>query len=114
MRKGPERENFHSHFECHSVCERSPRHPPKTDELAMFVLVPREAEQVLDQFQGVFLEELPHEIPLLRDIKLAIDLVPGATLTNLPHYRMNPTEHVELKRQVRLMPSLKRASSKRA
>ena len=48
----------------------------------------------------VFLEKIPDHLPPLRDIQHAIDLIPGATLPNLPHYRLNPTEHVELKRQV--------------
>ncbi|PKA50608.1 hypothetical protein AXF42_Ash013823 [Apostasia shenzhenica] len=36
----------------------------------------------------------------MRDIQHAIDFVPESTLPNLPHYRLNPTEHAELKRQV--------------
>ena len=35
----------------------------------------------------------------MRDVQHVIDLIPGA-LPHLPAYRMNPTEHVELKRQV--------------
>ena len=34
--------------------------------------------------------------------KHTIDLVQGASLSNLLYYRMNPTEHVKLKRQVDL------------
>jgi len=33
-------------------------------------------------------------------IQHAIDFIQGFTLSNLPHYRMNPVKHAELKRQV--------------
>ena len=55
---------------------------------------------ILKEFAQVFFDELPDQLPPLRDIKHAINLVPGATLPNLPHYQLNPTEHAELKRQV--------------
>ena len=62
--------------------------------------VPLEVKNLLDDFVDIVPDELPSEIPPLRDIQHAIDLVPGSQLPNLPHYRMNPKEREELNRQV--------------
>ena len=66
------------------------------------VNVPLEVENLLNDFVDMVPDELPSELPPLRDIQHAIDLVPGSQLPNLPHYRMNPKERKELNRQVGL------------
>jgi len=63
-------------------------------------LIPPEATLVIAEFADVFPEDLTDKVPPMHDIQHDIDLVSGASLFNLPHYRMNPIEHVELKRQV--------------
>jgi len=61
---------------------------------------PEEVREVLREFLDVFPFELPNALPPMCDVQHAIDFVSGATLLNLPHYRMNPSEHAELQRQV--------------
>ena len=61
---------------------------------------PEEVKSVLQEFKDVFLKELPDHLPPMRDIQHTIDFLPGATLPNLPHYRMSLAEHAELQRQV--------------
>ena len=62
--------------------------------------VPLEVKNLLDDFVDMVPDELPSELPPLRDIQHAMDLVPGSQLPNLTHYRMNPKEREKLNRQV--------------
>ncbi|XP_020678215.2 uncharacterized protein LOC110096542 [Dendrobium catenatum] len=56
-------------------------------------IYPKEIQQLLADFEDVAPTDLPRQLPPLRAIHHQIDLIPGATLPNLPHYKMSPTEH---------------------
>ena len=58
--------------------------------------IPEHIKSILEEFFEALPQDLLGELPPLRDIQHAIDLVLGATLPNLPHYRINLTEHAEL------------------
>lgn len=66
----------------------------------IFAAAPDAFHDLLNEFKDVFPDELPDGLPPLRDIQHCIDLAPNSVLPNRPHYRMSPTEHDELRRQV--------------
>jgi len=53
--------------------------------------IPSEVIPVIEKFIDVFPEDLSDQLLPMHDIQHATDLVSGASLLNLTHYRMNPT-----------------------
>ena len=54
---------------------------------------------VVDEYSGVFLEELPR-MPPNRDIEFVIDLISGTSPITKRPYRMAASELTELKKQL--------------
>ena len=62
----------------------------KTKEKQVEDIEPK-LQQLLHEFPHI--KEEPKGLPPLRDIQHHIDLIPGASLPNLAHYRMSPQEY---------------------
>lgn len=62
--------------------------------------MPSGINKLLFGFSDVALEELYNDLPSMRAIQRAIDLILGSQLPNLPAYRMNSSEHINIKWQV--------------
>ncbi|KAF5448338.1 hypothetical protein F2P56_028883 [Juglans regia] len=63
-------------------------------------IIPTEFTKMLGKFHDIMPDEMPRQLPPLREVQHAIDLLPSSSLPNLPHYRMSPTENEELNRQI--------------
>nr|GFB00750.1 reverse transcriptase domain-containing protein [Tanacetum cinerariifolium] len=63
-------------------------------------LIPDLVQPLLSQFQDVFFDDIPTDLPLMRDIQHSIDFIPGSTILNKLAYRMHPKEFEELQKQV--------------
>ena len=57
---------------------------------------PIELAELLKEYQDMMPTKMPSQLPPMREISHAIDLIPGSSLPNIPHYRMSPTENEEL------------------
>ena len=62
--------------------------------------IPPALTSIITKFVDVFPKDLPDQLPLMRDIQHAIDLVSRATLPNLATLSDEPDDHAELQKQV--------------
>jgi hypothetical protein len=58
--------------------------------------IPPAITNLLQEYEDIFLDEIPLGLPPMRGIEHQIDLIPGASLPNSAAYRTNPEETKEI------------------
>ena len=61
---------------------------------------PSDVVSLLQDFDDLFREEIPHGFPSLIGIEHQIDFIPGASIPNRLAYRANPKETKDIQRKV--------------
>eukprot|EP00253_Pinus_taeda_P002804 PITA_02804 len=62
--------------------------------------LPREIQQMLEEFADIVVDDLTDKLPPKRSISHHIDFRPGASLPNKAAYRMSPKDNEEIMKQV--------------
>ena len=62
--------------------------------------IPVEVQTMLEEFDDVIIKELPTELLSMHNIRHHINMILGASLPNVPHYRMSPKENEILRDKV--------------
>jgi hypothetical protein len=62
--------------------------------------LPKEIQELLEEFIDIVVDKLPHSLPPIRSVSHHIDLILGASFPNKAAYRYMPQENEEVKRQV--------------
>ncbi|GJW00070.1 transposon ty3-I gag-pol polyprotein [Tanacetum coccineum] len=63
--------------------------------------IPAVVKPLLAKFSKIVADDTPDALPLLRNIQHQIDLIPGVSLPNLPHYKMSPKESKFLSEKIK-------------